>query len=143
AGEVTQINVVLDKDPFSRDARQILNRIEARLADVAAGKMIDETPPDHLSARQKREWPAVREGLQAWEGANFEYIGTTSGIRDLERATEADRKTIQVLVVAAVFTVILIILRRPLICLFLIASVVLGYWVTIGVTEMVFQWYYQ
>src|SRR5690606_890153 len=143
AGEVTQLSVVLDADPFSREARAILTDIEARRERIAAGESIDETPPENLEARAKREWPAVREGLQAWEGANFEYIGTTSGIRDLERATEADRKTIQILVVAAVFTVILLILRRPLICLFLIVTVVLSYWATIGVTELVFQWYYQ
>ncbi len=142
AGEVTQLSVVLDEDPFSREARLILDRIEDKLRNVAAGEMIPETPPEDLDARQKSQWPAVREGLLAWKGADFDYIGTTSGIRDLERTTEADRKTIQILVVAAVFTVILVILRRLVVCLFLILTVVLSYWVTIGVTEMVFKWYY-
>jgi RND superfamily putative drug exporter len=143
AGEVTQLSVVLDADPFSREARAILTDIESRLERIAAGDPVDESPPETLEPRAKKEWPVVREGLQAWKGANFEYIGTTSGIRDLERATEADRKTIQILVVTAVFAVILLILRRPLICVFLIITVVLSYWATIGVTELVFQWYYR
>jgi putative drug exporter of the RND superfamily len=142
-GKVTQLNLVLDADPFSREARSILDGIEAELAAVARGELVPETPPEDLSRLEKRQWPAVREGLLAWKGAEFDYAGTTSGIRDLERTTEADRQTIQILVVLAVFTVILLILRRFLICLFLIVTVVLSYWATIGVTEMVFQWYYQ
>src|SRR6185312_7024670 len=42
----------------------------------------------------------------------------------------------------SVFAVILSILRRPLICLYLIFTVVFSYLATIGCTEIVFAWIY-
>lgn len=119
AGEVTRFDVVMKYDPFSLQATEALNAIDRRLAAVAA----DANSP--------------------WQGATFNYVGTTAGKRDLQAVTESDQKVIMRLVVLAVLIVLLTVLRRPAICVYLIVSVVLSYLVTIGLTEMFFGWLYQ
>ncbi len=141
AGDVTQLHVVLDKDPFSREARAIVDDIEERLAPVAAGEPLPEAKPDWFAGSDS-SWETLREGMPAWKGASFEYIGTTPAMRDLENVTSRDEITIKIWVVVAVLAVILIILRRPLVCLYLILTVLLSYFATIGMTEYFFSWYY-
>jgi RND superfamily putative drug exporter len=113
--DVTRLDLVLQYDPFSIEAVRTLDRIEAALD----AKSADPDSP--------------------WHGATFRYAGTTAGVRDLRRVTTADRGRIQGLVVVAVFAVLLVILRRPVVCLYLVVSVVGSYLVTIWVTEAVFQ----
>jgi len=116
AGKVTRFLLILRSDPFSRESVEMLNYVQAYLDEVAA----DPASP--------------------WHGATFEFAGTTAGIRDLQAVTQSDQLRIQVLVVLAVFAVLLVILRRPGICLYLILSVLVGYFVTIGITELFFSW---
>jgi RND superfamily putative drug exporter len=118
AGSVTRIDVVLQSDPFSDESIETLDRIDERLLAIARD-------PDH-----------------GWQGAVFDYIGTTAGIRDLTAVNESDRWLIQQLVVLAVFGVLLVVIRRPIICVFLMVSVVFGYMVTIGTTQWLFAWIY-
>ena len=116
-GHVARFDIILADDPFSAAAIQRLNVIDRRL----------------------RELPSI---VPYWHPVTFELIGTTAGIRDLKRVTESDRRLIEQLVVIAVLAVLLILLRRPLICIYLIVSVLLSYLVTIGMTELFFHWLY-
>lgn len=141
AGKVTQLHLVLDKDPFSREARAIVNEIEKRLEMVSKGEEFPAEKPEWFAGTQDN-WDVMREGISKWKGATFEFIGTTPGMRDLERVTTADETTIKVLVVLAVLAVIIVILRRPLVCLYLIVTVLLSYFATIGMTDFFFRWYY-
>jgi RND superfamily putative drug exporter len=115
-GEATRLDVILEDDPFSPQAALTLARIDARLRELA------DQPGSF------------------WLGAQFAYAGTTAGIRDLQTVTQSDTRRIQVLVVLAVLAVLLAVLRRPLICVFLIASVLLTYYVTLGATDWFFAW---
>lgn len=117
-GDVARFEVLLAADPFSRDSIDVLNEIGARLSEH------------------------VRNVESYWFGADFSYAGTTAGIRDLRAVTRSDNVRIQVLVVLAVLAVLLVLVRRPIVCLYLIVSVLFSYYVTLGVTEWFFQWTY-
>lgn len=117
-GEVTRIEVVLEDNPFSIAAMETLDRIDAFVNEQA------------------------RAGESFWHGAQFYFTGTTAGIRDLRAVTQVDFKRITLLVTLAVFVVILVLLRRPVVCLYLIFSVLFSYLVTIGATELICRWQY-
>lgn len=117
-GDVTRLVVTLDDAPFSAAAVATSGRIERSLADLRG------------------------EAASPWHGTQFEMMGPTSGIRDLELVTLADRTRIEVLVTCAVLAVIVVLLRRPAVCLFLIGSVIAGYFVTLGVVRGLMEWSY-
>ncbi|MDA1052975.1 MAG: MMPL family transporter [Planctomycetota bacterium] len=117
-GNVTRFELILNHDPFSSDAIETLLRVEAFLRTQRA-------QPDSF-----------------WKDAKFAFAGTTAGIRDLRDVTRSDRTRIQVLVVLAVYLVLVVILRQPVVCLYLIASVLFSYFITIGATELFFMWQY-
>lgn len=115
AGKVTRLFLVLNADPFSAEAMAICDEVEALLHRIADDP---ESP---------------------WHGATFALSGTTPGLRDLKTVTTADQRLIQLLVTAAVLAVIVVLLRRPVVCLYLIATVLLSYFVTMGITDLVFH----
>jgi RND superfamily putative drug exporter len=115
---VARFELILAHDPFSPAAIESVDRI-ARYLDAL--KSTGESP---------------------WTGAQFELVGTTAGLRDLKRVTESDRRLIEQLVVIAVLAVLLMLLRRPLICLYLIFSVLLSYFATMGIAELAFRHLY-
>lgn len=115
AGSVTRLFLVMNEEPFSEEAMQICTQVENALQMLAA------------------------DPNSSWHEAEFELAGTTAGLRDLSRVTTADRQTIQILVAAAVFAVIVVLLKRPVVCLYLIFTVLLSYFVTMGLTGLVFE----
>jgi RND superfamily putative drug exporter len=114
-GEVTRLTAVLKDKPFSPEAVATTARVETALNEL-------------------RDQPN-----SPWNKAEFSMLGVSSGIRDLQTVTLVDRRRIQILVTAAVFVVILILLRRPLTCLYLIGTVVLNYFVTLGIVYFVLE----
>jgi RND superfamily putative drug exporter len=117
-GETTRFEIVLRENPFSLAALDSLAHIDRALAE------------------------ATQLPESFWHGSQFVYTGTTAGIRDLRAVTRSDNWRIQVLVTAAVWGVLMWILRRPGTCTYLIASVLFSYFVTIGATELFFGWLY-
>lgn len=116
AGKVTRLELVFPYNPFSQESIHLLTKVEDLLLKKAGDKN------------------------SAWYGTSFDMVGTTAGIRDLEVVTGSDRFRIQILVVIAVLAILIVLLRRPLVCTYLIFSVLLGYYVTIGASELFFMW---
>jgi putative drug exporter of the RND superfamily len=117
-GKVARLDLIFKDDPFSPQAIETLERVERFLEGATA-------PSD-----------------SPWHGSRFAMAGTTVGVRDLAAVTSSDRTLIQRLVILAVLAVLIVLLRRPLLCLYLILSVLFSYFVTIGVTQMAFGWHY-
>lgn len=117
-GKVTRLDLVFDFDPFSIESIHLLDEVEGYLHALS------------------------EDANSAWAGVSFYFVGTTAGIRDLRAVTASDLVLIKRLVPIAVLVVLIVILRRPWICIYLILSVLLGYFVTIGVTEAFFHWLY-
>jgi len=139
AGHVTRLDLIFPYDPFSRESVDALGYVQKRLealADGSCNRWPDSWWPKDLTAKQRQELASQ------WQGVTFRFVGTTAGIRDLRTVTASDQRRIQQLVVIAVLAVLIVILRRPVVCLYLVASVLLGYFVTIGVTEWFFRWCY-
>lgn len=122
-GRVTQLAVLLNENPFSKTARDKMPPMQLALEEFSAQATIDGEP-------------------NPWRGARFEIVGVTPGMRDLEVVTNSDRIRIQVLTVSAVFLVLLALMRRPLACVYLIVTVLVSYWVTLGATSLFFEWLY-
>lgn len=118
AGEVARLDLVFQGEPFSKATVERLNELETWLD----------------AQRSDQQSP--------WHGAEFAFIGTTVGVRDLELVTGSDTRLIQQLVVLAVLGVLLVLLRRPVICIYLLATVLFSYLVTIGATQWFFAWLY-
>ena len=117
-GRVTRFDLVLTYDPFSAESIRLLDYLEEHFR--------------RLSQNPRSEWHQT----------TFHFVGTTAGIRDLKAVTTSDRVLIQRLVPIAVLLVLIVILRRPLISVYLVLSVLLGYFVTIGSTKLIFGWLY-
>ncbi len=118
AGRVTRLDIVLKADPFSAGGGAIFDAIEHRILAL-------------------RDDPS-----SAWHGTQFDFVGVTPATRDLKSVTQSDETLIQRLVTIAVLGILVLVFRRPLVCLYLIASVLFSYFVTIAATQLVFSWVY-
>lgn len=116
--KVTRFDLVFLYDPFSVESIRLLDHVEDYLYQLA------------------------RDPKSPWYQAKFYFRGTTAGIRDLRAVTASDQLLIQKLVPLGVLAVLVMLLGRPLVCLYLIASVLLGYFVTIGSSVLLFSWLY-
>jgi len=117
AGDLARLEIVLKYDPFSIEAAQTLAAVDAKLAQIA-------------------------DSEDYWRGADHAYAGVTAAIADLRKVTQSDNIRIEWLVVTAVLIVLLLTLRRPVVCLYMIASVLLSYFVTLGASDLIFRWAY-
>jgi RND superfamily putative drug exporter len=110
---VTRLDVVLHTDPFDARSTRTLEVLELWLHD----KLPEETA-------------AVGPVQTA-------CYGTTVGARDLAEVTESDRLRIDVPVLAAVFLILLVLVRQPVLAAYLLATVLLSYLAALGATTLV------
>ena len=102
---------------------------------------------DPFSDRSLRTLAEVRRVLTSTTGAGGPLAGTsavglagsTAMVADLKQVTTQDEQRMYWLVTAGVYVILVVLLRRPGICLYLIATVVLGYLASLGMAELVFR----
>jgi RND superfamily putative drug exporter len=108
---VTQLQLVMDRNPLARESLALLNHIE---------KVTRQEMPQEL------------------KDGEVLFFGLTPSILDLRETTDNDRLRIEFLVVACVFLILVILLRRPVVSLYLIASVLLSFFTALGATFALF-----
>ena len=112
ANHVTRIDIVLDADPLTRPALDMLDRLEKRVV---------QSLPTELA------------------GSKIAYVGPTASIRDLSVVKQRDQHLIQILVPCVVLVLLLVLLRRMTLSVYLVLSVVFSYLCTFGVAWLVFR----
>lgn len=129
AGRVMRLDLVFDFDPFTPETISRLSQAEAAvhaaLRDIAAHVTDDD--PDEA---------ALYRGLP--QQTQVLMLGATASLRDLKQVTDRDRIVIAILVTIAVYLVLITLLGRPAISLYLIATVLFSFLVTLGVTHTFF-----
>ncbi len=112
---IARLDVVFKTDPFSTASLHSLDRVYQSLQELtAAGQPLAGTD---------------RIGI----------TGSTAAVRDLTLVTASDQRRMYLLVTLGVYAILVALLRRPGISLYLIATVVLGYLASLGLTDLVFR----
>ena len=104
--------MILHSDPFARGSIEEFRRFRACFADYLPEEIKD---------------------------ADFVFLGATPNLSDLKEVTDRDQIRIDSLVMLGVFVILVILLRRPGVCSYLMFSVFLSYLATLGITFMVFN----
>lgn len=115
ADRLIRLDVVIQEDPFSESAGKNLEQIEETIAEQTAA--------------------FGQAGLQI----DAFYAGTTPSIVDLREVTLSDTFRIKLAVIAAVFAVLVVVIRRVALSVYLIATVLLSYYTTLGLTYLFFR----
>ncbi len=111
---LAKFDVILEDNPFSPRATETLNRLRTKL--TVETQRVDS----------------------AWFGAEVVTAGTTVGITDLRHITQDDQTRIQILVTIGVWIVLIVLLRHLILSTYLIFTVLLSYFSTLGITYWVF-----
>jgi RND superfamily putative drug exporter len=112
---ITRFDIVFQTDPFSEASLQALEHVREVLQHAASfGQPLEGT-------------------------ATIGLAGSTSAVNDLRRVTTSDQRRMYLLVTLGVYAILVALLRRPGISLYLIATVVLGYLASLGLTDLLFH----
>jgi RND superfamily putative drug exporter len=109
---VTRLDVVLHTDPFDPRSAATLELLQTWL--------------EHELPRSTADFGPVRT----------ECYGVTVNAHDLAEVTERDRKRINTLVLGGVFVILLALVRRPGTAAYLLVTVLLSYYATLGATTL-------
>lgn len=108
----------------------------ARLDLVFQHNPFSQQSIDHLEHVAQVLPTLLPTALEA--GTQLSFSGPTASIRDLRAVTIRDQSRIELLVLVAVFAVLLALLRRGLLALFLLLSVLFSYYTALGATFALF-----
>ena len=112
---ITRFDVVFKSDPFSDEGMTTLDRVRQTIGD------------------------AMKPGGSLAGATVMGTSGSTAMVDDLRDVTGRDQRRMYLLVTVGVYVILLFLIRRPFICLYLIATVVFGYLASLGITELVFR----
>jgi RND superfamily putative drug exporter len=114
---VTRLDIILHSDPFDPRSIPTLDVIQAWI---------------------KKELPRSVRGL---DGLQAESYGVTVSSRDLAEVTETDRARINALVLGGIFLILLVLVRKLWLAAYLLATVLLSYYATLGATTLMATWF--
>jgi putative drug exporter of the RND superfamily len=109
---VTRLDVVLHSDPFAPVSAETLAVIQTWLHE--------ELP----------KYRFIKSPVQA------ECGGITANTQDLADVTESDRRRVNSLVLAAIFAILLVLVRRVWMALYLLVTVLASYYAALGATAL-------
>jgi uncharacterized membrane protein YdfJ with MMPL/SSD domain len=108
---VTRVDLIFKQDPFSRDSISDFRNLR-----------------DKIHAH-------LPEGLK---DASLSFVGNTADISDLKDVTDSDQIRIDTLVMLGVYLILVVLLKRPGICGYLMFTVFYSYLATLGITYLAF-----
>ncbi|MCY7795622.1 MMPL family transporter [Bacillus spizizenii] len=111
-GKGVQLSVVLDSNPYSEQAITTINQIKKAVANE-----VDGTP---------------------LEDAQIVYSGVTSVNADLKELSTTDFSRTMVIMIIGLFIVLTILFRSMIMPIYMIASLLLTYYTSISITELIF-----
>lgn len=139
-GKVMRVDIVFDTDPFARDAVTRLEQARAAIQKSLHKYSQPEPAEENAEADADAEPPAPEEKkIDLSEKAQVLALGSTASIRDLKLSTDRDQIRINIYVSVAVFLVLMALLRQPLLCAYLIITVIFSYLVTLGAAFILFR----
>ncbi len=112
---LARLDVVVDGDPFSIETSE-------RVSDIG----------QHLYRTARQTGSDIQD-------AEVLLAGTTPSIIDLRSVTLRDNRRIKIAVVLAVFAVLVLVIRRLILCIYLIVTVLVSYYATLGLTLLFFR----
>jgi uncharacterized membrane protein YdfJ with MMPL/SSD domain len=89
------------------------------------------------------EFRALRDSIRNYlptglKDAKLSFVGNTADISDLKDVTDSDQIRINSLVLLGVYLILMVLLRRPGICAYLMFTVFYSYLATLGITYLTF-----
>jgi RND superfamily putative drug exporter len=108
---ITRLNLIPKNDPFARSS----------IAEF-----------QHLREQFRRHLPDGLRNAKMW------FVGNTAEITDLKAVTDRDQIRIDSLVMLGVYLILVVLLRRPGICAYLMFTVLYSYFATLGFTYLAF-----
>jgi RND superfamily putative drug exporter len=108
---VTRIDIIFTSDPFDDQSLATMKLVQTWL---------QKELPQHT----------LLDDVQS------ELFGVTANSYDLALVTESDRLRINVLILAGIFVILLVLVRRPGFALYLLATVLFSYFATLGATRL-------
>jgi putative drug exporter of the RND superfamily len=128
-GQVSRIDIVMKDDPFSPGSMTAFDHLKGAAPGFLNG---DRANQDDAAAAHD---PAPKLDIDKTE---LLYLGATPSIRDLKSITGEDQVRMDFLVPAVVFLILVVLLRQIATSAYLIFTVFFSYFVTLGVTFVVF-----
>ncbi|WP_235935152.1 MMPL family transporter [Candidatus Laterigemmans baculatus] len=126
---------------FLSDAPEYQGRL-VRLDVVTAGDPFDASTANEVDAIGEYLSDVADDPQSPWYGSQVALAGITPSIMDLRAVTLADAKRIKFWVVIAVLLVLLMVIRRLGLSLYMIGTVLVSYFATLGLTVLFFRFVY-
>ena len=115
---VTRLDVVLKSDPFDARSSETLEVLQTWIQDAL---------------------PTLAKGMGEVRGQTY---GITVSSRDLATVTESDRLRINLMVLAGIFMILLYLVRQVGLSIYLLVTVLLSYYATLGATTILAHYWH-